>query len=149
MTSNIFRVFGILVLLLLIYTVLTWSFNTKDPVLNAVTQFLTVMKQQNRAELGNVIDMSNAEVTFAGDKASTITFKAVNIYHGAFSKRPEVNYSALELSTMQIRLNERPTRAKEEAIASVVLMDGGMIYLRQIGDQWKVFYIDKAPLTNG
>ena len=148
MTSNIFRVFGILVLLLLVFTVLNWSTSKKEPALSAVTQFLTAVAKQDRAALEQVIDLSNMQISFAGEKVTTITFKEVHVFEGAFSKRPQVKYSYLELTKMQIRPNERPNTmpGDDTAIASVVLTDGGMIYLRKIEGQWKIFYIDKPSI---
>jgi len=151
MTSNIFRVFGILILLLLVYSMLNWSMNTKSPALKAADQFLAAVKTPNRAALEQVLDASNAETSFAGEKVTTIAFKKVNVFPGAFSEKPATKFAYLELNNMRIRTDERPsllTPSGKTAVASVPLWDGGTIYLREQDGQWKVFYIDSpTPAT--
>ena len=143
MTSNIFRVFGILLLLLSILTVMSWISTVNQSAVAAATQFMTAFANHDRAKLMQVLDTSVAEVSYAGERITGIQFNGLHVYDGAFSWRPTVSYSYLEMTKKQIRRYAGADMTPDKQRATVPLTDNGRIYLRQVKGTWKVFYIDK------
>ena len=140
--SNILRLFGIVLLAMLVFWVLNQTLNTSQPPVAAAMKFASAIANQDRARLETVLDRSNAEVAYAGAKITSMTFNQVNVYKGAFSNRPMVKYSYVQLRDKQVPPDARLTMNARNS-ASVPLSDGGYMYLRKVGDAWKVFYIDK------
>lgn len=147
MTSNIFRIFGILLLIFLAFYALNRAFIGKQPAVSASKKFITAIANRDKTSLLQVLDTSNAELP-VGDNIASITFKEVHPGKSPFSKLERIQYSYLELTAKQIPPDAGADTTPDGQLATVPLTDGGRIYLRMVDGQWKVFYIDKAPTAD-
>ena len=143
MSSNIFRIFGIFLLALLVYAVINKFTTAKQPVSGAAMTFLTAVTNHDRAALERVLDTSVATPAYAGDKITGIHFNEIHVFEGAFSKTPDVRYTYLELAALRIPPEVRAIMTEDGKLATVQLADGGQIYLRLMNGQWKVIYISR------
>jgi len=144
MLSNTFRIFGLLILALLVFFVINRASTAKEPVAKATVGFMDALASGSQSALEPYLDPDAATLVAAGDRVTVIKFKELNFTDSAFSRRPAVTYNYLELKAKRVNLDERPVTLPEQKIATVPLIDGGSIYLREREGQWVVFYISTA-----
>ena len=146
MSSSIFRVFGILVLALLVFAVLSQLSGLNDPVTKTATTFLTAAQNGDAETVKKLVDPAMADVVAAGSKLTGVHFKAQNVFQGAFSSQPEVMWQALDLSSVSVPRDTQPTISDD--MSSVALArngdNGGHVLMhRDKTGAWKIFYITK------
>jgi len=153
MTSNILRIFGVLVLVCLIYLAINIGNKASQPEMKAARAFMTAFLNRDRTSVEKLLDSSVSSVSYAGDRITGIDFQAQNIFPGAFSKAAAVQYSYLDIKNRWIPRDATAKVTPDNTKATVTLemnidnkpAPGGNIYLRQDDGQWKVFYIEQAP----
>jgi len=153
MTSNLLRILGILVLIVLIYVVIS-SFNrATQPAAKAAADFMNAVYNQDLNTVEKLLDPSVSTISRVDNTITGIEFKEQNVFSGSFSKAPGVKYSYVDLKSKQIPRDAEATMTPDNIMATIPLeimvkgkpTAGGSIYLREVQGQWKVFYIAEPP----
>jgi len=151
MTSNILRIFGILVLICLVYLAISIGNKATKPAMVTARQFMTAFTNSDLDTVKSLLDTSVASVSHAGDRITGLEFKAQHISASAFSNAPEVEYSNMDITSRSIPRDGNAEMTPDNQKATVALemtathTPGGSIYLRQVDGKWKVFYIEEPP----
>jgi len=157
MTSNLLRIFGILVLIVLIFLVINKFSTANQPAKKAAEAFMTAFANHDLATVKSMLVPKVAGVTYAGDRITGIEFQEQHVFTGAFSKSPAVKYSYLEITSRQIPRDASAvviqSSDKRPELATVPLemyaenkpVPGGSMYLEKVEGSWKVFYIAQPP----
>ena len=155
MTSNLLRILGILLLIVLIYVVIS-SFNrATQPATKTAVEFMTALTDHDLATVEKLLDASTATVSHVDNTITGLEFKEQHVGTGSFSKVDPVKYSYLELTSRQIPRDAEAKISPDNTLATVPLQvlvngkpaSGGSIHLRQAQGQWKVFYIAQPEET--
>lgn len=153
MTSNLFRILGILVLIVLIYVVISSVNRATQPSTKAAAAFMTAVYDQDLGMVEKLLDTSVSTISHVDNTITGIEFKEQHAFSGSFSKVLAVKYSYVELKSRQIPRDAEATMTPDNTMATVPLeiivngkpTSGGSIYLREVKGQWKVFYIEEPP----
>jgi hypothetical protein len=157
MTSNLLRIFGILVLIVLIFLVINKFSTANQPAKKAAEAFMTAFANHNLVTVKSLLDPRVSTLTYAGDRITGIDFQEQHVFTGAFSQTPAVKYSYNEIISRQIPRNASAKvtqdNDKQIELATVPLemnvegkpASGGNIYLKKVEGSWKVFYIAQPP----
>jgi|GEM_PF-2254389 len=154
MTSNILRIFGILILICLVYLVINIGNKATKPAMVAARQFMTAFANSDLDTVNSLLDTSVSSVSHAGGKITGIEFEAQHISESAFSNAPAVEFSNQDITCRGIPRDGNAQMTPDNQKATVALemntdnKQAGSIYLRQIDGKWKVFYIEELPKDN-
>jgi hypothetical protein len=151
MTSNILRIFGILVLVCLVYLVISIGNKTNQPAMVAAKTFMTAFAKHDLETVKSLLDTSVSSVSHAGNQITGIEFQAQHISESAFANTSAVKYSYLDIIGRRIPRDAVAVMPRDGEKATVALemtvdnkpVPGGSIYLRQVEGQWKVFYVQQ------
>lgn len=144
MSSNIFRVFGIFVLALMVYFLVNQVSVRQQPVTKGATDFITAIADGSAQAISACIDPDTVKVVSAGDRVTTLKFSELNVSASAFSKQSKKDLTYVDLQKLKINKNLPFVQSPEDKLASVPLEAGGRLYLREKGGKWVVFYITDA-----
>lgn len=155
MTSNLLRILGILILIVLIYLVLSSLNRATQPATKTAVEFMTALANHDLATVQNLLDTSVATVSHVDNTITGLEFKEQHVGTGSFSKVDAAKYSYLELTSRHIPRDAEAKVSPDKTLATVplqILVEGkpeygGSIHLRQIDGQWKVFYIAQPKET--
>ena len=135
---------GILLALILVYGISQLS-TASDPVMRTAQQFLDAVKKNDAATAEALIDPSMGRISKAGNKILSVKFNETSkIVNAAFNKKESISWDYLELSSLALDLNLKPV-ILDNNLAGAPLQFGQKIYLRRIGNDWKIFYIARSP----
>lgn len=140
-SSTIFLVFGGIILALLIFTRLSSLSVAHGPVMGTVNKFMTAVAENDLSTLQKLTDPNTVRLSRAGSKLVSMHCAGITPYDGAFLKRPAVTWGYVELVGLSIKPNTEPEVVENVGLASVALANGGRIYLHQVDNQWKLFYL--------
>ncbi|MHB0938379.1 MAG: hypothetical protein ACYDCO_22020 [Armatimonadota bacterium] len=151
MTSNLLRILGILVLIVLIFVVISTFNRATQPATKAAVEFMNAVNGQDLASVEQLMDTSVSTISHVDNTITGIEFKEQHVFPGSFSKASAVKYSYLELTNRRIPRDAEATMTPDNKMATVPLeitvngkpADGGSIYLREVEGQWKIFYIEQ------
>ena len=140
-----FIIFGaILLALIIIYGISQITVNS-DPVMHTSQLFLDAVKKNDASAAEALIDPSMGRISKAGNKILSVSFKETSsIVNAAFNKKEPISWDYLELSSLALDLNIKPV-VLDNNLAGAPLQFGQKIYLRRIGNDWKIFYIARSP----
>ena len=147
MSPSIFRIFGILVLAMLVFFVMSKLSGWNDPVSKSAVRFIGAVQQGDQATVIQLLDPKTADVALAGNKLVSVHFKSVNAFQGAFSSQPDALWTFADLTGVQVSTDTPPEIG--DTLASVQLVrgmnNGGHILFHRkgTGSEWKIFYISK------
>jgi len=148
MSMSIFRIFGILVLALLVFFVISKLSGWNDPVAKTSQTFMTAVQQNDLAAVKAAVDPKMADVVAAGNKIVNVHFKAVNAFQGAFSSQPDVHWTYSDLTDAHISTDIAPEVG--DKLASVTLVRNGaaaghiLLHRKSEKDEWKIFYMSRV-----
>jgi hypothetical protein len=114
-------------------------------VVKVAQAFVQAINTHNREQFSSVTDPRTTNATWAGTQLTALGFDDIALDDGAFSRRPTVLWTFVELeSNLKIKPNVEPIIAEDAALATIECLSGVRIYLRKVEGSWKVFYVGKA-----
>lgn len=141
-SSTTFIVFGGLVLVLLLFTVISQFSTAQQPSVRVSNKFLHALATQDSATILKLLDTTTAKPSLAGTKLTGISFTEVVPYDSAFARRPATKWTYLQLAALQAEADTSPVIAG--TLATIEMKGGAKLHLHQVDGAWKVFYISHA-----
>lgn len=146
-SSTTFIIFFGLVLVVLIVGIISSVTTSRSPVVKAAETFVKGVKDNKPDDVASVIDPKYAHLISVGDTLKSINFDAIALGNGSFVKKPAVKWSNVDLLTVQLDTAVQPVTVQIGDTPTATLSCGPFkIYLHQVGNDWKVFYIDKPEV---
>ncbi len=147
-SSTTFLVFGGLVAVLVIYSLITQKQQTQSPPVQAATAFLAALKTNDAAAVTALTDAKTTRVVAAGNHIISLRFSKIAPFPGAFIEKPQAVWSYAELTRLTLDSVSTPvliTNEKtKEAVATLALNSGYKAYLHTVNGTWTIFYLDRA-----
>ena len=113
---------------------------TSDPAMKAAETFVNGIKKQDAAAVQSVLDPAKTKLIPAGSRIVSLKFDAVS-GSGAFTKRDARSMPFSDFANIDI--DRSKGIAKDDNGLATVSCGQYSLYLHLVGNDWKVFYLDK------
>ena len=139
-SSTTFFIFLGLVAAVALFLWISSLTSSSDPVMKAAETFVNGITHNDAAAVQSVLDPAKVKLIPAGNRIVSLKFSAI-AGSGAFTKRDEVTMSYSDFA--KIEIDRAKAIAKADNGLATVPCGQYSLYLRQVGNDWKVFYLDK------
>lgn len=147
---TILIIFAAFIILVLALSAVSKKTTTRNPAVRTAQQYLDALTANDAKTITRLSAKNDVVIKAFGDNVVSITFKECFPYSGAFARQPEITWSRMDLENQQIDTNLKPQIQAEQGLATVTLVGGRKIFMRQEkgSEQWKVFYLTQVKEKN-
>lgn len=142
-TSTTFLLFAIVILAFVLFSLLSERKAVEQPQMYAARTFLEAVNNHDVEAVKAVVDPDTTQIIATDGIITAVNFKEVSVYEGAYSQTPEARFTYVVLTDMEIVPKAKPVVLPDQNLAYVQLNRRNKVYLRKVGEDWKVFYVSK------
>lgn len=136
-----FIIFGIVLVVLLIYSQISHYSTETHPAVQATQAFFAAVKNNNATVAKQYLDLSNATLNESGNNIVSLSFKETMLLTGAFIRQPAKTWQYSSLNFLSVDTQTRPHEDEAAHVATVRLTNGDQVFLKKDATGWKVSYI--------